>query len=351
MQSMMRNRRAFTLIELLVVISIIAVLIALLLPAVQAAREAARRAQCTNNLKQIGLALHNYESANGCFPSSAFQNALFATGKPDWEAHAPGPLLYILASLEQQALFNAFNFDGGCITGCATSETAPNTTVINSKVAAYICPSDPYSQVWQSGTNYGGSIGPQFRWDPNDGNSGNVGVFIPRRVVKLSEITDGTSNTVAFAEKLQASGTATQKTGAELYVNLNWPSGTGGGYGMGSDQVMPDGAQYLDQYITLCAAKKKAGTDLISQQSLWAAGRCYHGDCINTLMPPNSTDGDCGKYQGHGGMFTSRSRHPGGVNAAMCDGSVKFIKNTTNRTVWWALGTRGRGEVISADSY
>jgi prepilin-type N-terminal cleavage/methylation domain-containing protein/prepilin-type processing-associated H-X9-DG protein len=348
----LRVRRGFTLIELLVVIAIIAVLIALLLPAVQAAREAARRAQCVNNLKQIGLAMHNYESGNGSLPSSAFQNRVMATLALDWEAHAPGPLLYMLGYMEQSPLYNAFNFASGCIAGCAASEIAPNTTVINSKITSYICPSDPLSMVWPSGTNYGGSIGAQFRWDPNDSNAVNVGVFVPRRVITLSQITDGTSNTVAFAEKLQASGTAGQPSGADLYVNLPWPSGTGSGYGLGVDQVMPDGQQFLDQYIPQCNTKKQARTDLISQQSIWAAGRCYHGDCINELMPPNwSVDGDCGMYQAHGGMFTSRSRHPGGVNVMMCDGSVKFIKNSINRVVWWGLGSRGRGEVISSDAY
>ncbi len=345
-------RRGFTLIELLVVIAIIAVLIGLLLPAVQAAREAARRAQCVNNLKQLGLAMHNYESAMGSFPPSALQYRLrSAPANLNWEAHAAGVLVFMLSYMEGQVLSNAFNFEAGCVIGCAAAEIDPNRTVINTQVASFICPSDPYSAVWRNGTNYGGSIGPQFRWDKSPANAGNVGLFAPSMAFGVRDATDGTSNTLAFCEKLQADGNPGSTSGAEMYVNLDWPSGTGGGYGMGQDQVMPSGQQNLDKYIPLCAAKKQARTDLIDQQSAWYAGRCYHGSCVNQLMTPNSPQGDCGKYQGHGGMFTSRSRHPGGANQLLADGSVHFVKNSVNRTVWWGLGTRAGGEILSADSY
>ncbi|MGE3819792.1 MAG: DUF1559 domain-containing protein [Isosphaeraceae bacterium] len=351
--SRIKSRQGFTLIELLVVIAIIAVLIALLLPAVQSAREAARRAQCVNNLKQIGLGMHNYESSNGSFPASAFRyrRASDNFASLQWEAHAPGPLLYLLGYMEQQSVYNAFNFGAQCVIGCAAADRVQNTTVTNTAVTTYVCPSDPYSGVWRTGTNYGGSIGAQFRWDGNDANAVNVGAFKPWAVFGIRDFVDGTSNTVVFSEKVQSDGTAGIVSGGELYVNLNWPSGTGGGYGMGLDQVMPSGQQHLNSYITQCAAKKRAGTDLIDQQSAWWAGRCYHGSCVNLLMPPNSPEGDCGKYQGHGGMFTSRSRHPGGVNSLFGDGSVKFVKNTVSRPIWWAIGSRAGGEVVSADAF
>ncbi|WP_165069694.1 DUF1559 domain-containing protein [Paludisphaera rhizosphaerae] len=343
----MRSRRAFTLIELLVVIAIIAVLIALLLPAVQSAREAARRAQCVNNLKQIGLGLHNYESVNSSFPPSAVTSP---NPSGTFIAWFPGPLLSISGQMEQAQLYNAFNYLVPYVTGGPANLIAMNTTVITSKVQAFICPSDPAASVWPAGTNYGGNIGAQFRWD-SDANAVNVGVFKPDGVYSLRDIVDGTSNTMAFIEKLQASGSAVTLTGGEMYVALPWPSGTGSGYGLGADQVMTSGIAYLDQYIALCGPYMAKGANLISQQSYWTAGRCYHGTCVNVLMPPNWNKTDCGMYQAHGGMFSTRSRHPGGVNALFCDGSVKFMKNSINRTVWWALGSRALGEVISSDAY
>jgi prepilin-type N-terminal cleavage/methylation domain-containing protein/prepilin-type processing-associated H-X9-DG protein len=348
----MRRHRAFTLIELLVVIAIIAVLIALLLPAVQAAREAARRAQCVNNLKQIGLGIHNYESSNGSFPSSAFQiRNICSPATLDWEAHGAGPLMYILGYMEGVPIYNSFNFSVPCIAGCG--DPYQNTTAVFSKVPTFICPSDSHSTAWVSGTDYGGNIGPQFRWDPSDTNAVNLGVFKPSAVYQLRDITDGTSNTVLFLEKIMSTGNAAIISGGELFVSLPWPSGTGSGYGLGADQAMPMGQQYLRTYITQCGPYMQQGQNIISQQSYWAAGRCYHGACVNMLMPPNwSANGaDCGMYQAHGGMLSSRSRHPGGVNVLFCDGSVKFIKNSIGLTVWWALGSRAMGDIVSADSY
>src|SRR5690606_36887111 len=123
-----------------------------------------------------GLALHNYESTHGSFPASAFQYRSAANNFATlmWEAHAPGPLLYLLGFMEQQAVYNAFNFDAQCVVGCGVQNWAQNTTVMNTAITSYICPSEPNSGVWRTGTNYGGSIGPQFPWDGNDNNAGNI---------------------------------------------------------------------------------------------------------------------------------------------------------------------------------
>jgi len=210
------TRRGFTLIELLVVIAIIAVLIALLLPAVQAAREAARRSQCVNNLKQIGIALHNYHDVNGTFPMGSGSGVLTPAtmtyaAKECWSIHAA-----ILPQLEQTAVYNAINFNFSCdSTGYPTAY--PNWTVFfRAQISTFLCPSDPYG--WTAandGTSanncYFGSIGATTdilggggsntnTGTPNLSNVKTTGLFAFQQSKAISAVVDGTSNTVAFAE-------------------------------------------------------------------------------------------------------------------------------------------------------
>jgi prepilin-type N-terminal cleavage/methylation domain-containing protein/prepilin-type processing-associated H-X9-DG protein len=343
--------RGFTLIELLVVIAIIAVLIALLLPAVQAAREAARRAQCTNSLKQLALALHNYHTANDAFPMAQGVLGAYDTGL----GHGPSVLVYLLSDVEQKALANAFNFSVGGVVGAAAQLTAPNSTVYLSSVGTFLCPSDTGSAVFRYGTNYGCSYGPQFNTESSIKTKAGVGVGLFAALVSFGvrDCTDGTSNTLAFGELMIGDNTTGSRNGAESYNCQNWPSGSNNGQGSGADMVMPGAIANLNKYITICNAARKAGTanQDNSVGSYWAAGRATHGPMVNELYTPNSPNQDCYSYSQDTGVKTMRSRHPGGVNAAMADGSVKFIKNSINQLTWWALGSKAGGEVIDASSY
>jgi prepilin-type N-terminal cleavage/methylation domain-containing protein/prepilin-type processing-associated H-X9-DG protein len=349
--SLSGRKKAFTLIELLVVIAIIAVLIALLLPAVQAAREAARRSQCTNNLKQIGLALHNYHSVNNSFP------LLIGVGTDQNFWHGPSICVYMLNYMEQQSLSNAFNFNAAAVIGDTAPNCAVNSTVVNTNLLAYLCPSDTSGiKVYRTAGSYCASVGPQFRYD--DGATAGVGVGVfsagatstTEHAYGITDIIDGTSNTVAFGEALIGDGVVGINNGAERYTNLPWPVSPS--YGSGANQTMPAGSAYLQTYITSCnAARASVTSEIDDGQSYWAAGRMGQGPIISMLTTPNTVNADCTFYEAPAGMFAMRSRHSGGVNTLMADGSARFFKNTVNQTTWWALGTKAGGEIISSDAY
>jgi prepilin-type N-terminal cleavage/methylation domain-containing protein/prepilin-type processing-associated H-X9-DG protein len=347
-----RRARGFTLIELLVVIAIIAVLIALLLPAVQAAREAARRSTCVNNLKQIGLGMHNYHSTLGSFPMAIGED-LAADGSSDW--HGPSLLVFMLNNMEQSALYNAFNFNVGSVSGAAAVYTNVNSTVWKTRVPAYLCPSDTSEPSSPAGpSNYACSVGPQFRFDAGSAGGG-VGMFAALVAWGDRDCTDGLSNTVAFGEVRIGDSTTSTYNGAERYNSVPWPSGTGGGYGSGSDQIMPGALANFQKYVTACNAARNSGkgsaSELNDGQTYWAAGRMDQGPINSMILTPNSFNADCTDYPAPCAMFAMRSRHQGGVNALFGDGSVKFMKDSINQMTWWALGTKAGGEVIDASAY
>jgi prepilin-type N-terminal cleavage/methylation domain-containing protein/prepilin-type processing-associated H-X9-DG protein len=321
--------RGFTLIELLVVIAIIAVLIALLLPAVQAAREAARRAQCINNLKQIGLAMHNYHSTNDCFPPGELCNPNLSGARIFWTCQ-------VLALLEQEPMANAYNFNYSLNTsvGASGSYGVVNSTVTEAVIKTYLCPSDVGGQAFRgtfswSRSNYVACYSPDgvmvepnvpFTYDSQHNSATyNPSVLTGRKALfnynvtrGVRDVTDGTSNTVAASE------------------TVTGPDGTNDARGVW-------GYDWGEQYT------HHRGPNTMIPDSVYPASYCINtkpfAPCIANAVFWGEQD------------YAARSLHPGGVNALFADGSTRFIKNSISLVTWQALGSINSGEVISSDSY
>jgi prepilin-type N-terminal cleavage/methylation domain-containing protein/prepilin-type processing-associated H-X9-DG protein len=357
------RRRGFTLIELLVVIAIIAVLIALLLPAVQAAREAARRAQCVNNLKQIGLALHNYHSAHDTFPLGASLNMYFTIAyyaKQNWSAQA-----LLLPQLEQSALYNSINFYFGVDTfGTGSNSSLVNSTAMFTRVAAFLCPSDTGANggIPVNGTtyncvnNYFASVGTTSNF--TDGGNPNVasladhpttGLFGYQVCYGIRNCTDGTSNTIAFSEGTVGDISRTARSKNIGIVSVPIPAGAR------LQDASSNPAQTLAG-LQACDAAWNGGTGTVKDIRGLAWGYADMGfTMFNTVALPNSIDGwtFCGDTFSSGLVNYSEadSFHSGGVNTLFADGSVRLIKNSIAQNIWWALGTKANGEVIGADQF
>jgi len=371
------HRRGFTLIELLVVIAIIGVLIALLLPAVQAAREAARRMQCTNNLKQIGLALHNYESANGAFPPTTILIPAATGGPGTWAFESSWSAFARVAPfMEQGSLYNAMNFN-------LTYSDPPNITVSISPLNLLLCPSDPGGGIddgklagsGYAATSYGTCDGDWYVWSVNWGTTNSVGpinrsMFGPNFARKFSDVIDGTSNSLAVSEGTVGhgqfrgcltEGTAPSDASVGTWTPFNVPA------------PGVDSTAALTALIGSCKAKTgkvKAGGPV--GHTRWANGGVYYSG-FTTAMPPNSKvkaisratgfsnagaivaqDWDSVDENDGGPTYMSLSAssfHPGGVNALLVDGSVRFIKESVNPATWRNLGTIAGGEIISGSDY
>jgi prepilin-type N-terminal cleavage/methylation domain-containing protein/prepilin-type processing-associated H-X9-DG protein len=366
------SRPAFTLIELLVVIAIIAVLIALLLPAVQSAREAARRAQCINNLKQIGLGLHNYESANSSFPwTQGPIAAIYPTiydGRLPWDNPPTngaewqnfGALALMLPYMEQTQVYNAINFNFGNQNygGQWGTDDVCQATAIRTVIKSFICPSD--SGVGRN--SYRASNGTNWDWWSRSGGAGPITRPQPggQSIGTIAAVTDGTSNTIAFFERLRGNG-----DGNSGKVGNVWTGGPPSQWGIPTYILSnPQDTQVLNtKLIPDCVSWTKTNSSASGvpnpniiwpfQGYYWAGGE-YTNSVGNIGLTPNSKTPDCSAWGGVGtgiGFFSARSNHPGGVNVCFTDGSVRFVKDTVAQRVWFSLGTREGEEVLSSDSY
>lgn len=329
-----QSKRGFTLVELLVVIAIIGVLVALLLPAVQAAREAARRMQCTNNLKQLGLSMHNYASAH----AEGLPNAGYTVtgGYPNDFS----PLAKLLPYCEQANLQNLIDFSLYMGHPGTTDLPAPLQPVVGTVVKMFVCPSDGENAIHSSKMPASGTFinvaGSNYAMNQGNGldnvfhpNTPSNGLCWVNAVTRLADVTDGTSNTVAFTESLRGRG---DDQAGSAVVDL---------------QVYryPGAASLID------SAEASNSTTLPAPSGNWNSTRLHRwlrgsdptGPVMNGRLTPNNKLPDV--VTGSAKVTAARSRHPGGVNVGRVDGSVGFVADGVNRAVWHGFWTRAGGEV------
>jgi prepilin-type N-terminal cleavage/methylation domain-containing protein len=346
---MTRKRSGFTLIELLVVIAIIAVLIGLLLPAVQKVREAANRIKCTNNLKQIGLACHSYHDAYQHFPAGKGHNYVGQPQVPGcpvyprWSAHSQ-----LLPFMEQDNLFRSIDFtfppetpgmEGPVINFMPAwqNPTRQNADACRTVIQMFLCPSDPAGEPadWPGQNNYLANLGTEFLCDlseklpstlvPNEKPSG---IFYYLSQVRIGDVTDGTSNTVFFSEKLRGAGVPNPRT--DMFIMTN--------------QTTLD-----DTHNTCQGLNPTTASPLTSKLGAsWVMGEMCCTSYNHVSLPNTNTCAGIGFAGNMANMAMDvppSSAHPNGVNAVFGDGSVHFVTNSVGLDTWRALGSRANGEI------
>lgn len=332
---MRRAGRAFTIVELLVVVAILAVLAGLLLPAVQQARESGRRTHCTNNLRQIGLAAASHESARGRFPIGSESRQW--SERPDFphQFFRWSVLAHLSPFYEQEALLRGLDLSVPLYIGLTPDAIAPqNKPIVKLTVPMFLCPSDRMQTVSDlfGPTNYAGCAG--------SGAGGGTpfetdGLFFINSRIRTKDVTDGLSKTVAFSESLLGAGPVAVRTAAGIDAST--------GYGFVFTAPLDEGPCSRPFYYNF--------TDL--RGFSWANGE-YRTTLYNHARPPNSPAMDClaalmtdpnpARIYAGFGWRAARSRHPGGANVAMADGSGQFVGDTVDPAVWKALATRAGGE-------
>ncbi|TWU62070.1 DUF1559 domain-containing protein [Crateriforma conspicua] len=366
------QRMAFTLVELLVVIAIIGVLVSLLLPAVQAARETARSTQCMNNMKQVGLALHNYHGAHHYIPTT--------TTGPDKSDGGCGSGFYswlamILPFVEQETLYDQIDFSQPLADHCNYNVSSdylnysigpnhPNAQAAKTMIGTYLCPSDPASvlQYHDDGEtlapgSYAGNVGwPKLAfWPGNDDSplekqNGVFGLLNPSSPddwqvpqIRFRDITDGLSNTAAVAER---------KISSVSVVTSPW----GGSYVAGNTDVNMQSfcgsshrARSLEKWIPYCGSVTHGDPAYIERHGhAWISGWTFAANTYMHAMPIG--DRNCHIYGGEGigsNLVTPGSHHVGGIHVLMADGSVNFQSESIDMQTWWAMGSRNGGEIAT----
>ncbi|SFJ18390.1 DUF1559 domain-containing protein [Planctomicrobium piriforme] len=324
---------AFTLIELLVVIAIIAILIALLLPAVQQAREAARRSQCKNNLKQIGLALHNYHETSGVLPPGVCGQVNHVTESDSYLGNAPGWFQFVLPMMDQTNLYNQMSAQMSRTGSAGNAATYPGRMTI---VPTFVCPSDAngrkvcrFGTVWYESHgfcgNYAACSGSKYftppanvtdnvstREDETDAADNNMqrrnGMFYSLSSTRFSDVLDGLSNTVMLGELLVMPDVGAGATTTDLR-----------------------GAYYFGRRASSLWSTREAPNSLVGDRIT---------SCIDAAMTP------CNGVGADNMLISTRSRHTGGAHVAMGDGAVRFISNSIDRPTFQFLGSRAGNEVV-----
>ncbi len=330
---MKNTRNGFTLVELLVVIAIIGILIALLLPAVQAAREAARRMSCSNNLKQIGLALHNFHGTYKKFPvGSPSKSCADYPDIPAWQ-YRWGALAMLTPYMEQYNAYDALNLDiplyghTGIYKGPGYGVHADNQDPVKTEIGFFYCPSDRSEKIQEDygATNYLPCWGTSQPTSSGTAVFETDGVFEQTDARRLADVTDGTSNTAAFSESLLSLQDADELTEANkdrVMVSMRRTTLTEEACStLGANVSTFRGARWVDGFVLYSAY--------------------YHWQSPNSEIP------DCGVVSPISSLWiAARSLHPGGVNVCLCDGSVRFVSETIELDTWRALGSCNGGEVL-----